>query len=626
MCGFAGEFLFEAPGANVETVRNMAESLAHRGPDQAGSFLSPDGRCAIGFRRLAIIDPTGSHQPMTTPDGARTVAFNGEIYNFPQLRAELTGRGVTFRTKGDTEVLLHLPGDDPAEMLNRLDGMFALAIYDATEPTLLLARDRFGQKPLWYSYLSDRIVFASEPRGVLAHPLIHGRIDMCSIQHYLTMGYVPGHCSAWQNIHKLQPGQYLRIARSAAQPVRYWQLTPQNVQANERDLVADVRSQVISAVEARMVSDVPLGALLSGGLDSAIVTAVMSKSAGRTGGIRTFTAGFADQAYDERSAAAAVAKHCNTDHTELLIEPDPLTALDMIVDMYDEPFGDSSALPTHLICRAAREHVTVALTGDGGDEAFGGYDRYRAMQIAENLSPLAYTGFRLAASLARPFAPHRERNRLRRLIRFADALHLPPAVQYFQYRSLFDPSDLDKLFSDNTLTELDLDAPLRWFCDLFDAEDLPDEPSRAQYHDLHTYLPDDLLVKADIASMACSLELRAPLLDHRVVQLGLSLPTALKVGRRQGKLILRQAFADMLPAEALSAPKRGFGIPLASWLRNELRTTLIETLGDSGFLGRGIFRPEAVLGLVDEHLHRRADHSHRLWALLVLARWLDKWA
>ncbi len=626
MCGFAGEFLFEAPGANVETVRNMAESLVHRGPDEAGSFLSPDGRCAIGFRRLAIIDPAGSQQPMTTPDGARTVAFNGEIYNFPQLRAELTGRGVAFSTKGDTEVLLHLPSDDPATMLNQLDGMFAIALYDAAESTLLLARDRFGQKPLWYSYLPDRIVFASEPRGVLAHPLINGHINIRSIQNYLSMGYVPGHCSAWRDIHKLRPGNYLRVASTPAQPVSYWQLTPQDVQADERDLVANVRSLVSSAVEARMVSDVPLGAMLSGGLDSAIITAVMSQSAGRTGGIRTFTAGFADQAYDERCGAAAVAKHCNTDHTELLIQPDPLAALDMIVDMYDEPFGDSSALPTHLICRAARQHVTVALTGDGGDEVFGGYDRYRAMQIAENLSPLKYTGLRFAAALARPFAPHRERNRLRRLIRFADALHLPPAVQYFQYRNLFGSGDIERLLTDNTLSELDLDAPLSWFCDLFDAEDLPDEASRAQYHDLHTYLPDDLLVKSDIASMACSLELRAPLLDHRVVQLGLSLPMSLKIGRRQGKLILRKAFADMLPSEALSAPKRGFGIPLASWLRNELRTTLIETLGDPGFLGRGIFRPEAILGLVDEHLHRRADHSHRLWALLVLARWLDKWA
>ena len=626
MCGFAGEFLFEAPGANVETVRTMAALLAHRGPDEPGSFLSSDGRCAIGFRRLAVIDPPGSHQPMTSADGTRTVAFNGEIYNFRQLRSRLNAQGATFNTQGDTEVLLHLSSRDPHQMLNQLDGMFAIALYDATDSTLLLARDRFGQKPLWYSYLPDRIVFASEPRGLLGHPMIDGALHISTFQHYLCMGYLPSQYSAWRNIRKVLPAHYLHVSSQQSTPVRYWQLRPEAAQATPADLMDQVRTEVSSAVEARMISDVPIGALLSGGLDSAIITAVMSQSAGRAGGVRTFTAGFADQAYDERSGAAAVARHCKTDHTELLIQPDPLTALDMIVDMYDEPFGDSSALPTHLICRAAREHVTVALAGDGGDEAFGGYDRYRAMRMAENLSPLAYTAIRFAACLARPLAPHCERNRLRRLIRFADALHLPPALQYFEYRSLFSPCDLEQLFSDDTLTELDLDATLSWFCDLFDAEDLPDEPTRAQYHDLHTYLPDDLLVKSDIASMACSLELRAPMLDHRVVQLGLSLPANLKIGRRQGKLILRKAFADMLPPETLSAPKRGFGIPLASWLRNELRTTLIDTLSDPGFLGRGIFRPEAVLGLIEDHVRRRADHSHRLWALLVLARWLDKWA
>ena len=372
----------------------------------------------------------------------------------------------------------------------------------------------------------------------------------------------------------------------------------------------------------RMLSDVPLGALLSGGVDSAIVVALMSAVAGRAGGVKTFTAGFEDARYDERSAARSVAEHCGTDHTELLIHPQPKGMLDWVVSQYDEPFANSSALPTRLICAAARQHVTVALTGDGGDEAFGGYDRYRAMYLSQTMSPLEYLAVKTVAGISRPFASLDERSRLRRLVRFSEALSCPPAVQYFRYRRLFGPNDLLRLLSEDFLADIDVNAPAEWFCELYGDGEFDDEAVNAQRCDLLTYLPDDLLVKADIASMSVSLELRAPMLDHRVVELGLRLPLEMKLNRRQGKLILREAFGELLPPEVFERPKRGFGVPLGRWLREELREEMVETLTDPALKAMGIFREEALVGLMNDHLSRRADHRHRLWALMVLGRWL----
>jgi len=624
MCRFAGEFLIGPGRADLSLARRMARALRHRGPDDEGAFLSTDGRCAIGFRRLAVIDPEASRQPMTSQDGLCTVAFNGEIYNFRQLRGELEAAGAQFRTSGDTEVLLHLYyrfGDD---MLGRLDGMFAFALYDERSQHMLLVRDRLGQKPLWYALLADRVVFASEAKALLIHPAVDKSIDLLSIQHFLTLGYIPAPRSAWRGISKLLPAHSLQSDGRGVHRRRYCSAPVGSCPHDPNGLLDALRHRLSESVEARMVSDVPIGALLSGGVDSAIVVALMSRAAGRTGGVRTFTAGFGDRDFDERPAARLVAAHCQTDHTDLLVRPDPAQMLDVLVEMYDEPFADSSALPTWLICRAAREHVTVALGGDGGDEVFAGYDRYRAMHLGAAIGPAKYTALRAAASLARPFAGHDERRTLRRLIRFVDGLTRPPALQYFSYRSLFSAEDLTRLFTADWAAGRDMRATEEWFCDLYEQGECPDEVTRAQRHDLLTYLPDDLLVKTDIASMAVSLELRAPMLDHRLVAFGLSLPSELKIAGRRGKVALRQAFADMLPAEVFRAPKRGFAVPLGDWLRSELRETLLETLNDPGFMGRGIFEPVAVAGLVNDHLRGRADHRHRLWALLVLARWLAR--
>jgi asparagine synthase (glutamine-hydrolysing) len=625
MCGFAGEFLLGHSGANLKLACEMAARLRHRGPDESGQFISPSGNCAIGFQRLCVIDVASSHQPMSSPDGSVTVAFNGEIYNFRQLRRELESQGCQFKTAGDTEVLLHLYLRYDLAMLEKLDGMFAFAIYDGRKNRLVLARDRLGEKPLWYAALGDRIVFASEAKAILHHPSVDRSPNVQSIIDYLSVGYIHAPYSIWNGISKLQPAHFLVVEEGKFRIERYWRPKLVELPTGTDRQIEMVREMIRSSVQARMVADVPLGALLSGGIDSSIVVALMCKAAGNTGGVKTFCAGFEDPRYDERQSARQVARHCGSDHTEILIRPEPSAGMiDEIVDRYDEPFADSSAIPTYLICRAAREHVTVALTGDGGDEVFGGYERYRALHLADTMSPFGYMMTRIAAGIGNIFAGTDERGRLRRLVRFARSMSEPFAGQYLKYRSLFDAHDLPRLLCEKFVARTDIGGPAKWFGELYENGEFPDEVSRAQHHDMMTYLSDDLLVKSDIASMANSLELRTPLLDHRLVPIGLSLPVEMKIHRRCGKHLLRTAFRDMLPPEIINLPKRGFGIPLGGWLRNRLAGVVKETLLDRAFLDREIVKREAVEGLINDHMSGIDDHRHRLWALLVLARWLGR--
>ncbi len=634
MCGFAGEFVFAGNGrADPATVETMVGCLDHRGPDEQGSYRSDDGRCAIGFRRLSVIDPPLSHQPMAAPDGSAVVAFNGEIYNFRALREEFSrADGYNFTTRGDTEVLLALWRRDGEAMTEKIEGMFAFAVYDARERRLFLVRDRLGQKPLWYVELSDRIIFASEAKALLVHPHVGCEVEVGAVAFYLALGYIPAPMSIWRGIAKLPPAHCMTVTDSSlgdspAKPRRYWRLPEKPLSISIDDAVERVRETLSTAVERRMVADVPIGSLLSGGIDSSIVTALMCRSAGAAGGVKTFTAGFAQSEFDERPFAAEVARHLGTEHRELLIAPsdfDSPALLDSLVAQYDEPFADSSALPAYLICRAAREHVTVALTGDGGDEAFGGYDRYRAMRLAETMRPGTWLLTKAAAGLARLIAPHDERSRLRRLVRFAQGMDMPPAMQYFAYRRLFSPEQLQFIMEREFASEAGIDRPREWFCNLYEQGEFDDEIAYAQRHDLLTYLPDDLLVKSDIASMAHSLELRSPMLDHEVVSLGLSLPAYCKVRGRRGKAILNDAFSALLPREVFTRRKRGFGAPIHDWLRNELRETLRETLLDGPLVALGWMARPALERMIDDHLTGQADHRHRLWALLCLGRWLNK--
>ena len=621
MCGFAGEFLFAGGRADPDVIRRMAERLRHRGPDSAGEWLSADGRCAIAFHRLAVIDPAGSDQPMSTPEGDLTVACNGEIYNYAELRRELQQQGHSFRTAGDTEVLLALYARRGMELVEPLRGMFAFALYDSLRGQLLLARDRLGQKPLWYAPLGDRVVFASEAKALLAHPGVDRAEDPESIVFYAALGYIPAPRSAWRAIRKLQPGCLMTVGEQPDPPKRYWTPGPAPPSASRAEWIERVRTAVEESVRLHMVSDVPIGALLSGGIDSSIVVALMCRLAGRAGGVRTFTAGFDSPGFDERPHARRVAEYCGTDHTEIVVRPDPAEVVERIAGMYDEPFGDSSAAATWLLCREASRHVKVALAGDGGDEVFCGYDRYVAMSMYQSIGPLRYLFLRVAGAVAGCLAPTDERSPLRRAARFASAMPYPFSVQYFMHRMLFSPSDLADLFAEDFYRQIDLESVQEWFCDLYEQPDFGDEPTRAQWHDMMTYLPDDLLVKTDIASMAESLELRSPLLDHGVAELGLALPADLRIKGRRGKQALRECFRDLLPQEVFERPKRGFALPLGDWLKGDLQDVMKETLLDKTFLNRGILRPASVHGLVNDHVLGRDDHRHRLWALMMLAKW-----
>jgi len=611
MSMFAGEFTFGRARADMDAVRRMA--AGGRDAAEAASFLSADGGCAIIAHGEGVL----------AKQGGSALAAVGHVYNLRQLSGQ-AGRDLPASRGGDGQrVLIDLYRQGGKDMVERLRGPFALAGFDGDRGSLLLARDAIGQKPLWYAMLGDRIVFASEARLLLGHGAVNSDVDMLSLQHFASLGYIPAPLTAWRGVRKLLPGKRIELIGGREAPERYWSPEARPIEGSRQDVLAAVRETVMAAVRSCAVGE-GVGVLVSGGLDSSIVLAVMALLAGRAGGIKSFSAGFEDATFDERRYAQVVARHCRTEHREIIVDPPPAEMVDRVLEMYDEPFGDSSALPTWLICRATSEHVAAALVGDGGDEGFGGYDRYRALQLSATMSASAYAGVRLAAWLARPLARGDERRRLRRLVRFADALPLPPARQYFSFRSLFSPDELGRLFTDEFLDGGDVEATERWFCELYEEGQFEDEVGRAQRHDVLTYLPDDGLVKTGAAASATGLELRAPLLSRDVVELGLSLPVEMKVSRWRGKVALREAFADVLPREILGRRKRGFGIPVGRWLREGLRDMLVDALTDPGLLRRGIFREEALVGLLNDHLSGRDEHGHRLWALLALARWLER--
>lgn len=625
MCGFAGEMLYSTTGtsrADLELAVRMASKLRHRGPDETGRYASGDGRCAIGFQRLAVIDRSGSHQPMTSEDGQFCLAFNGEIYNYRDLRSDLQHEGELFASQGDTEVLLKACLRwGVRQALSRLEGMFAFVLYDEVSHTLHLVRDRLGQKPLWYAPLPDRLLFASEAKALLAHPALGATPMHTSVYAYLTMGYIPAPASAWRDIRKLMPATHAAVTGGEWSEDRYWTISPE-VSTEQVDTDAILLQRLERAVRLRMNADVPVGTLLSGGLDSGIITALACEAAGDPASVRTFSARLDDPEYDESALAAQTAATLGTSHQTLDIAAPSATDFETVVDAFDEPFGDSSALPTWQVCRASRREVTVALTGDGGDEVFGGYDRYRAMHLAETMGPGKYMLTKIAAALLDPFAPSRERSRLRRFVRFAEGLGAPFAAQYLQYRSICRPGLLEQLLQPHFLSAAESDVG-DWFVNLYESCEWQDEVTMAQHHDMSTYLPDDLLVKADIASMASSLELRSPLLDHHLVALGLGLPLGEKLSRGAGKAMLRRLFAGRLPKSVLKGPKRGFGVPLRRWLGSrfgELARDLL--LGNQPL--RVVAREDACKALLQRQEAGQADYSHPIWLLMVLSRWLSR--
>ncbi|HEX5665503.1 MAG TPA: asparagine synthase (glutamine-hydrolyzing) [Hyphomicrobium sp.] len=647
MCGIAG-FLTDRLRADAgDILAAMAARLHHRGPDEGGMWRDDAEGVALAHRRLAVIDlSSAGHQPMVSADGRYVIAFNGEIYNHLSLRRELdqAGTAPAWRGHSDTETILAVIGSFGIdEGLRRLTGMFAFAMWDRQERRLTLARDRLGEKPLYYGWCGDMLLFASELKAIRSHPGWHGEIERGALASYMRLGYVPLPHSIYRGIRKLIPGTYVVISGAGErgvlpEPQTYWSAREaaargEETELSDGDAVDQLELLLRQAVGGQMVSDVPLGAFLSGGVDSSTVVALMQAQSARP--VKTFSIGFTEADYDEARYAKAVAAHLGTEHTELLVTPaDALTVIPSLPEIYDEPFGDSSGIPTYLVARLARRHVTVSLSGDGGDELFGGYNRYLwGRSLWHRIGHLPLGLRRLAARtitslpaetwdhLASPLGvvlPRRLRQRaigdkLHKLaevmdVASAEDLHRRLISQQRQSRSIVIGAD------DATATWADAEAAKleRYdFCE------------RMMFHDLLAYLCDDILTKVDRAAMAVSLETRVPLLDHRVLEFAWKVPLHMKIRNRQGKWLLRQVLYRHVPPELIERPKQGFGIPLDSWLRGPLRDWAEALLDPSRLQRDGYLESRTIGEKWREHLSGRRNWQHWLWNVLMFQAWLE---
>ncbi len=623
MCGLGGIVVFDGPPPEDAQLRRMGEALRHRGPDAQGLHLDVAALPAVGLvhRRLSIIDLSSvADQPLPNEDGSVQALLNGEIYNFQELRRELAGRH-RFRSQGDTEVLVHGYEDWGDEVVSRLDGMFAIALWDGVRRRLLLARDAFGKKPLYYFHDGRRLVFASEAKALFAAGV---PADMAeeNLGEYLAFGYVPTPRTLFRGVRKLEPASLL-IAdeHGIGSPRRYWDLAfpEMGSQASVRpeEAAERVRELLTAAVRKRLLADVPLGILLSGGVDSSAVAALAVRLQG--GPVRTFTVGFEGDAYfDERPHAALVARHLGTQHFDAVVKPEAAELLDTLLHHHDEPFGDSSALPTYLVAREARRQVTVALNGDGGDETFAGYDRFWAMLLAERLPrPLLGTARQLSRLLPRGGARH---GFLHRLSRFARKATLPRLERILAWSSFFDLETLERLDAGGAFAPAQI---LASYGSAWETHPRSSMLSRILYLNARTYLLDDLLPKMDRMTMAHGLEARSPFLDRSLMEYVATLPDGLKRRGAQGKLVLKQAVAELLPKSILTRRKQGFGVPLGEWFRTRLRPLVEDNLLGAPRLARWL-RIEPVRALLAEHRRGHADHGHQLWTLLTLELWLRK--
>ena len=627
MCGLAGIFHLTTPKpVDPLRVERMCDAIAHRGPDGFGVWTAPG--VALGHRRLSIIDIAGSPQPMASTDGRAMLVFNGEIYNYRELRTELAAGGAVFHTDGDSEVIIAAYQRWGVDCLPRLHGMFAFAIYDLAANTLLLARDRLGVKPLFMAELPDgSLAFASELKALVAHPLLRREIDPLAVEDYLAWGYVPDHRSILKGVEKLPAGHYrlLKSGGGATRPVQWWDVSfAERRRGNQRDHEAELVHLMRDAVTSRMVADVPLGAFLSGGVDSSAVVALMAEASSSP--VKTCSIGFDVAALDESNYAQQIADRFHTDHRARMVSPDDFEAVEHLAGMFDEPFADASALPTWRVCQLARENVTVALSGDGADEAFAGYRRH-VFQYGEDRvrrmlpGPLRAGLFGLAGHLypKADWAPRRFRAKTTLL-----SLAGTSEAAYASAVSVTGPALRDGLYSpeflrlrgdyraEDPFLEVMAEAPARSGLD------------RAQYADLKFWLPGDILTKVDRASMAVSLEAREPLLDHRLIEFAASLPESERVHAKgfggQGKWVMKQAMRRYLPDDILFRPKQGFVTPIAQWFRGPLAGAA-RSIASSAPLGRtGWFDEKRLAAIAEAHISGRSDHSRLLWQLLMLDR------
>jgi asparagine synthase (glutamine-hydrolysing) len=623
MCGIAGfadSHAHRGWNANSDATENdnatlgrMCDAIRHRGPDDEGRRLMPG--VALGMRRLSIIDVATGQQPIHNEDQSVWVVFNGEIYNYAELRAELIGRGHRFYTNSDTETIVHAYEEWGQSGFARLRGMFGIAVWDARDGSLWLARDRVGIKPLHYTVVGERLYFASEIKSILASGGIKPAIDFAALDHYLSFLYTPRDASIFAGIQKLPPGHLLQWQAGRLRITPYWEMPSQQRHPASEQEAAECLSELLrDAVRSHLMSEVPLGAFLSGGVDSSVVVGLMAEAS--TQPVRTFSIGFDDPRYDELEHARVVARHFATDHHEFVVKPDALAIIDDLIAHFDEPFGDSSAIPTWYVSEIARQHVTVVLSGDGGDELFGGYERYSPHPRIAAFDRYAPPASRKLASLVWPLLPHGAtgKNFLRRVARDDRGRYLDQ-IGYFQ------PDEKRALLSDDVLRATgNADAEARLGHHFARLSHLPWD-AQMMHFDFATYLPEDILTKVDRMSMAHSIESRVPLLDNRVVDFAATLPADLKIKHGRKKHILKEAAATLLPSQILNRRKQGFAVPVGGWFRGDLRAFFSDVLLSQRARQRGYFNGRFVDRIVREHLTGRRDHTLRLWALVVFELW-----
>jgi asparagine synthase (glutamine-hydrolysing) len=620
MCGIAGLLNVDGRPGGSDLIRAMTDTLAHRGPDGAETVIR--GPVALGHRRLAIIDLVTGDQPMANDDESVWIAFNGEIYNFRELRRELETRGCRFRTTSDTEVILRAYETWGAGCLPRLRGMFAFAIWDAARRRLFLARDRVGIKPLVYHWDGRRLLFASEIKSLLADPTVPRELDWQALHDYLVFHYIPGPRTIFQSIRKLPPASSLVLDVGGTAPTieRYWDLrfAPDH-RRSEADWIHGLRWHLQDAVRSHLVSDVPIGAFLSGGVDSSTTVALMAQATDRP--VRTFSIGFDEADFDELAYARQVAQRYGTDHCEFVVKPDAMEAMPRLAGQFDEPFADSSALPTYYVSKITREHVTVALSGDGGDENFAGYRRYaRAQALSRRLDSAAGRPLRRLLGLVSHLLPAEARGEA-----YLKMLAADPTERYFGMLTYQRTATLRRLLSAEAQQRVAPDVTADSFRRLLGEGSPPDYVSGLQYLDVRHYLPDDILAKVDRTSMLVSLECRVPLLDHVLMEYVATMPSGLKLRDGSGKAVLKAAMAADLPAEILGRRKMGFGVPLATWFRRDLAGYARDLLLEPAARARGVFAPAAVAQMLDDHRSGRRDHADRIWALVCFEEWARRW-
>ena len=612
----------------------MMQAIVHRGPDDHGQYESefklnspyePFPGIALGFRRLSIIDLEAGRQPMSNEDGTVWVIFNGEIYNYETLRRRLEGNGHRFQTNSDTETIVHLYEDHGEDFPKYLNGMFSIAVWDQTRRKLILARDRVGQKPLYFHREQSRVVFASELKSILQVPGVTRELDYGSVDEYLTYQYVPYPNTIFKGIAKLPPGHVATFQDGKFNQHPYW--SPE-FQSQENIAPEKAREQLAelleSSVKMRMRSDVPLGSFLSGGVDSSLIVALMQKNS--TQQIKTFSIGFPVKSYDETAFAQQAAKFIGTDHHEFQVTPNAVEILPKLVWHYDEPFADSSAIPTWYVSKLTREQVTVSLSGDGGDELFAGYPRYKALSIGQFVDRLGPIRSILASKLLQKLpGSAKQKGFIRRLKRFGAALNKSHLERYLDWICIFNEDRRADLYTDDFFSQLPNSDPINFLKVANLNVNKRDLISAISLTDLQTYLTCDLMTKVDIASMAHSLEVRQPFLDHRVIEFAAKLPLKYKFRRGVGKLILRDTFQELLPKEIWSRKKMGFGVPLDHWFRSELKEMSHDILLDQRTIDRNLFRREAIETLLDEHSKEVFDHAYRLWSLLFFELWMREW-